>query len=171
MQISKNFSIEPQLKFSQKGVKIETEFTLTETDGHIKRKYNFYYKLTERFNYLVLPVLVKYRIKNFSVFSGLYFSKLLSAKLDEEAILEIEETDLTTSHILTHKETSISYYRGTNGYNATDIGYLAGIDFTFPSGLGFEARIENGFLNTFDVPVIKDKFKNNVIYTVLRFRF
>lgn len=171
MQISRNFSIEPQLKFSQKGVKFENDITYTETTGNIQKRYSIYHKLTEKFNYLALPVLVKYRINNFSVFSGWYFSKLLSAKLDEEASIQIEETDLTTNTTLNSQESSTAYYRGTNGYNATDIGYVAGVDYTFPSGVGFEARIENGFLNTFDVPVIKDKFKNNVIYTGVRFRF
>lgn len=171
MQISESFSIEPQLKFSQKGVKFENNLTFTETENNILRTIQVYHKLTERFNYLVLPVLVKYRINKFSVFSGLYISKLIKAKLDEEIILEIIETDLLTNNTIQYQESSTGYYSGTNGYNTTDIGYLAGVDYNFPSGIGFEARIENGFLNTFDVPVIKDKFKNNVVYTGVRFRF
>ncbi len=122
---NENFSIQPELLYTQKGVKDNLY------DGFIT------VDLTASFDYFELPVLAKYTFpwkKNFKpcIFAGPSFAYTISSNLEVSALLFSAEIDFSD---LTH---------------VTDFGFVAGAGFDCPLGKGnlvFDARFQLGFTN------------------------
>ncbi|ALI99303.1 porin family protein [Rufibacter tibetensis] len=118
--ISDMFSIRPELLYSIKGFKVETN----EDDAELTLKSNTHY--------LELPILARIKTGESGLFfeAGPTFSYLLTAKSKAEGQFMGEEFEETES--------------GTDGYNKLDVGYAAGIGYQLASGLGIGLRYNGG---------------------------
>ena len=166
---SGKFFIEPQLLFAEKGVKFEQNISGSETNNNILTTYDGYVKLREELAYLSIPVLIKYSINNFSVFAGLFYSFLLEARVEGEEVISYKETNLNTNLTTYNKKSIYQSHEGTDGFKASDMGLIGGIEYIFPINLGYEARIENGLEKIFENSSISSKFSNFTIHTGLKY--
>jgi outer membrane protein W len=122
---NENFSIQPELLYTQKGVKDNLYDGIITVD------------LTAHFDYIELPVLLKYTYpwkENFRpfIYAGPSFSYTLNSDLEVSALLFSAEVDFSS---LTH---------------VTDFGLVAGGGFDYEIGKGvlvFDARFLLGFTN------------------------
>ena len=169
LNVSKDFSVEPQLLYSEKGVKFDETISETQTGAGLQSSYEGYSRLTEKLNYLSLPVIIKYRTKNFSFNGGFYVSKLLKAHLEIEENITISQYDFQTGTYSQTQQRNSFFYKGTNGFNVTDFGYVLGVDYMSSVGFGMDIRIENGFSNIYEND-LAGKFKNSTLHAGLRIR-
>ncbi|UCF06583.1 MAG: PorT family protein [bacterium] len=122
---NENFSIQPELLYTQKGVKDNLY------DGFIT------IDLTASFDYIELPVLAKYTFtwkESFKpyIYAGPSFAATVSSELEVSALLLSTEIDFSD---LTH---------------VTDFGLVAGAGFDYALGKGvlvFDTRFQIGFTN------------------------
>jgi len=128
-KLSENFSVQPELLYSQLGAKTE----YNESDGlGIYRV-----EETAKYDYIALPILAKYYIiEGLSIEAGPQVGFLINAKGEtkisaggESGTSEADVKDLTKS---------------------VDFGVAAGLAYDLPMGVFFQARYYAGLSNTYD---------------------
>jgi hypothetical protein len=133
IMFSENFGIQPELSFSTAGFKIEE-------GGE---------KYVERWNYITLPVMVRYQpIEILNLHAGPQLGFLAGAKAEFDG----ESEDI----------------EDTKGF---ELGLGAGIGVDLPMGLGFNARYVLGLTNIYDVGDADATIKNNVFQISVSYRF
>ena len=142
-KLSENFSIQPELMYSQMGAKLD----YVDSDGIIQ--YNV--ESTSKFDYISLPILAKYYIiEGLSIEAGPQIGFLVSAK-QEDKISGIGEQSSDVKE----------------GSKSIDFGLAGGLAYDLPIGVFFQARYYAGIANIaeegdsnedFDVknPLLKD---------------
>ncbi len=138
-------SIQPELNFSQMGWKIEG--------------------VKERYNYLSMPVLIKYNIENLDVFAGPQLSFHTSTKR-----IEKDEYSLGDS-------TSVDEPEIKPDVKSTELAAIVGIDYTLMDKFIVGARYQAGLTNAIQMEdkeaIIwgNQRLKNNALTLSIGFRF
>jgi len=122
-KLSENFSIQPELMYSQMGAKLD----YVDSDGIIQ--YNV--ESTSKFDYISLPILAKYYIiEGLSIEAGPQIGFLVSAK-QEDKISGIGEQSSDVKE----------------GSKSIDFGLAGGLAYDLPIGVFFQARYYAGIAN------------------------
>lgn len=130
LPVSKSIAIQPELDFSQLGAKTKVPYNVLgpifsgSTD-------NSDYTVKSTLNYLVLPVLVKFKVPRTGL--GIYIGPQYG--------LLISESDNYKNNTQ-----SISV-NGKKDYNSSDFSGIFGAEYFFPVGVGIAARYQLGFAN------------------------
>lgn len=140
-KIAQNFSIQPELLYSEQGLKYDFE------DSGIR------YKSTWKFNYLNLPVLAKYYVmEGLSIEAGPQIGYRLSAKIKAKA-------DGVGSGVVDMKDST----------KAIDFGLAGGVAYDLPIGVFFQARYIAGISKVNDDN--DGKVKNGVFQVSVGYKF
>ncbi len=150
----KNFAIQPELVFTQKGFKVKEDFGLDLFNIPLPLGVT---ALT-KFNYLEMPLLAKAKFgnesANFYVVAGPTFGYALNGKLDTRARV-LFEIDLF--------ETAIDL--DAVGYERWEVGGMAGAGVSIGTGNGsqlfFDVRYSHGFTQPYDIPVVRERVQHN----------
>ena len=128
-KLSENFSVQPELLYSQMGAKTEDSQTILGV--------NYRSEATSKFDYISLPILAKYYvIEGLSIEAGPQVGFLVSAK--NESIDTVGGTSTTTSGDVKDSTKSI------------DFGVAGGLAYDLPIGVFFQARYYVGLSNIAD---------------------
>ncbi|MEO1262273.1 MAG: porin family protein [Bacteroidota bacterium] len=154
--LHKNFAIQPELTFTQKGFKLSEDFDVNLFNVPLPIGAT----AVTRFNYLEMPLLAKAKFgnerSNFYLLAGPTIGYAMSGKLDTRAKLLIE-LDLF--------ETPIDL--DAVGYQRWEIGGMAGAGVSFNTGGGsqlfFDVRYSHGFSQPYDIPVVRERVQHNSI--------
>ncbi|MCO6146815.1 porin family protein [Flavobacterium sp. NRK1] len=139
-KLTEEFSIQPELLYSQQGMKYDG----IDADTGIK------VKTTWKMDYLILPVVAKYYIiEGFSIEAGPQIGYRLGAKIKAEASGFGENE-----------------YDFKDDTKALDFGIIGGLAYDLPMGLFFQARYNAGItkINEGDDSVQNDVFQLSVGY-------
>lgn len=157
-----NFSIQPELSWTQKGFQLNESFDVNLFDVPVPLGVT----AITKFNYLEMPLLAKAKFGNFYVLAGPTFGYALNGNLRTRADLFITEIDLTNTGINLEKV----------GYERWEVGGMAGAGVSIPvfNGGGqifLDARFSHGFTQPYDIPIVHEKvlhknFGLNVGFTV-----
>jgi hypothetical protein len=145
VQLSKKFSLQPELLFSAQGTtdRPSIMYSITATERY-------------KFNWINIPVLLKYNLpQGFFVETGPQFGLLISAKINETVI----GANGTTSYFVKDQ------------FKTTEFGWALGTGYMFPYNLGFDVRYNLGLSNFSNVsasgmknaPVLSGSIKNSII--------
>lgn len=144
-----NFSIQPELLYSQQGVRFQDSGSVAGVP------YN--QEVKGKFDYLTLPVLFKfYVVEGFNIYAGPQVGYLLSAKTDSDASVGSFYGSSSSDDI-------------RDDSNDLDFGLTGGIGYDSPTGLFLQARYYAGLSN-----VNKDgdaDIKNNVFQLSIGYKF
>ncbi len=146
---SSNFSIQPEVLFSINGAELShyiyATYSNSAANPPITHTTSIHTNYSMNFNYLQLPILMKYHFAGaFSVTVGPYIGYLMSAKNDTSIFTSFKDTAKSAS--------SVSFSGSMNPIetmNKLDIGGALGLNCEFSSGLGFEFRYYYGLTKTF----------------------
>jgi len=152
MGIGKNFAIQPELAYHQKGfaLKAGLDFLLFNVDVPLG------IKAVTKVNYLEAPILGKYKFGSGKVggyvVAGPTIGYALNGRFTTKAqvLIDIKITDekLDLANL---------------GYNRFELGGILGAGVNFKTGNGnlfIDARYARGFTNVYDVPFVDLKLKN-----------
>ena len=160
--LHKNFAIQPELNFTQKGFQINEGTDLNIFNVPVPVGVT----AISKFNYLEMPLLAKARFgnekANFYMLAGPTFGYAMSGKLDTRAKLLIE-VDLF--------ETAIDL--DAVGYERWEVGGMAGAGVSVNTGNGsqlfLDVRYSHGFSQPYDIPVVRERVQHNSIGVNLGF--
>ncbi len=132
--LNEQISIQPELGFSQMGSKF---------DGG-----------NETFNYVTLPLLTKYSLKNWGIYAGPQLAFLSSAKDKSDG----------------QSESTKQYY------NSTDFAAIIGADYSFTDKIFFNARYQLGLSNILEMQEmeqddISEKMRNTGLTLSIGYKF
>ncbi len=156
ISFNKNFAVQPELVYTQKGFKIKEDFGLDLFNVPLPLGAT---ALT-KFNYVEMPLLAKVKFGNESVnfymVAGPTFGYAFSGKLDTRARVLVE-IDLF--------ETAIDL--DAVGYERWEVGGMAGAGVSIGTGNGsqlfFDVRYSQGFTQPYDIPVVRERVQHNSI--------
>lgn len=141
-KFTEQFSLQPELVYSQQGYKVEGE------------DFGVSYEGTSKLDYINIPIMAKYYLfEGFSLHAGPQVGFNISAKGESEVGGETEEGDI-------------------EDVSAIDFGVAGGAEYELPMGLFFQARYYTGLSNTYDGEGSDDyKASNNVISVSVGYKF
>jgi len=126
-KLSENFSIQPELLYSQMGAKFK--------DSGSFGGFSYSYEQTSKFDYLSLPILAKYYVlEGLSIEAGPQVGYLLSAKNEVKG----DSEDVLASGDV------------KDGSKSVDFGVAGGLAYDLPIGVFFQARYYAGLSNVND---------------------
>lgn len=152
--LHKNFAIQPELNFTQKGFKVSENFDVNLFNVPIPLGAT----AITKFNYLEMPLLAKAKFgnekANFYLVAGPTFGYTLSDSLDTRAkfLVEIDlfKTDIDLDAI---------------GYERWEVGGMAGGGVSIGTGNGsqlfLDVRYSHGFTQPYDIPLVHEKVQHN----------
>jgi hypothetical protein len=144
-KISDVFSIQPELLYSEQGGKFRTPGNVADT--------SFTTANTEKYNYLTLPILIKYYVKpGLSIEFGPQVGYLLSSKIKSH-LAGTNDSDTKTD---------------TNDIRPVDFGVAGGVAYDFNFGLFFQARYYTGIIN---INEVGENAKNSLFQFTTGFKF
>ncbi|KGO85055.1 hypothetical protein Q765_18100 [Flavobacterium rivuli WB 3.3-2 = DSM 21788] len=127
-KLSENFSIQPELLYSQMGSKFEASGSFAGVAYSLEQ--------TSKFDYLSLPILAKYYIiEGLSIEAGPQVGYLLSAKNEVKGS--------GSDELLTSGDVK-------DGSKSVDFGLAGGLAYDLPMGVFFQARYYAGISNVND---------------------
>jgi len=118
--------VQPEVLFSQRGYKIDNPSTVVGNS-------TFNLKGTSSYNYLDIPLLVKFKLHSFYVEAGPQYSRLLNVKDQERYLLNGKQAS--------HSDTEPSLAR----VNRNEVGLAAGLGLQTKSGLLIGLRYNASF--------------------------
>lgn len=136
-KVSDQFAIEPQLYFSQMGAKVNLKM------------WDETFSASAESGYLFLPILLKYKVDQLSVFAGPQVGYLLYAKSKSEG--ETEDTK--------------------DAYKPIDVSGVLGIGYSFANGFGLNASYQMGLVNIAKEAEGEDHMKNSAFRIGLHYFF
>ena len=152
--LHKNFAVQPELNFTQKGFQINEGFDVNLFDLPVPVGVT----AISKFNYLEMPLLAKAKfgneLANFYVLAGPTFGYAMSGTLDTRAkvLVEIDlyKTDINLDAV---------------GYERWEVGGMAGAGINLNVGNGnnlfFDVRYSHGFSQPYDIPVVRERVQHN----------
>ena len=154
--LHKNFAIQPELVFTQKGFQIK--------EGMDVNIFNVPLPIgvtaISKFNYIEMPLLAKAKFgnekTNFYLLAGPTFGYAMSGKLDTRARLLVEidvfETPINLDAV---------------GYERWEFGGMGGVGVSIGTGNGsqlfFDVRYSHGFTQPYDIPIVRERVQHNSI--------
>ena len=183
--LNENFSIETEFLYSMRG----TNFSGTiDTSGQYYQyityvnpvtgttdtaqvitfsgDLNFDYDIKYKLHYLDVPITAKYKFSNgLFVNAGPYFSFLLASQFQYNATLDVLITKTDNNGTQTVADDTFlaeETLKEKEGLNTVEIGFIGGIGYEFPFGLGISARYMRGFTEVFE-KTDDDGFRTSVI--------
>ncbi len=154
--LHKNFAVQPELNFTQKGFQLNENFDVNLFSLPIPVGAT----AITKFNYLEMPLLAKAKFgnenANFYLVAGPTFGYTLSGKLDTRAKLLVE-VDLF--------ETAIDL--DAVGYERWEVGGMAGGGVSIGTGNGsqlfLDVRYSHGFTQPYDIPVVRERVQHQSV--------
>ncbi len=161
--VSENFSIQPELLYSQYGSKVE-DITTSSAGGITTTNKSSY---STNLDYITVPVMFQYKlVPSFYLEAGPEFGFLMSAK--DKGDNSITTTSGGTSNILTSSGTTDI----KNDINSFNFGVGIGAGFLLTNNIGINARYVAGVTDIAkDRPSGQDIVKNNVLQVGLNYKF
>ncbi len=154
--LHKNFAIQPELNFTQKGFQIKegTDLNLFKVPVPVG------VTAISKFNYLEMPLLAKAKFgnekANFYMVAGPTFGYAMSGSLDTRAKLLVEVDLFKTSIDL-----------DAVGYERWEVGGMAGGGVSVNTGNGsqlfLDVRYTHGFSQPYDIPIVRERVQHNSI--------
>lgn len=163
--VAAKFSVQPELLFSQMGSKTEGKYTYGSSLGNQFIIQEFNYKTN--LNYLVLPVMVQYRIlPQLYVEAGPEFGLLLGGKVEGD-----QRAQNTYNGTVSTYNESFSNKISMDLYNRFNFGIGMGAGYYFTRNFGVTARFTAGITDIFKHDYYNNKVRNNVFQVGVAYQF
>jgi hypothetical protein len=192
--VFENLSIQPEIVFMMRGANFEntinlsgdsTSYVTHPVSGDTLRTLFFQgiatleYDINYSLNYIDVPILAIYKFNNgLTISAGPYLSFLASSKFKYGITTTVDvfgtQTDHTNNTIETLIDTTATIFteeidKSKSDLNSIDVGFIAGLGYEFPFGLGLHARYVRGLTELYKNEK-EDGFRNSVIQFGISFK-